>query len=550
MSARELDLAGSLEGSREALRWLLLPIDVGAEEAAVAAAVAELESMGVDEGDIPTWLELEVEGWRGSGGPGRQLEAVASAYIDAGDDDLASLLSERYFGLHRRLAKEPLLGHEGASALLSHARLVALLASQESLSAAQIAKIVATRDTRTPVVWKHIDVILGKLDIKPSLQRDDVEAVAAVDRALELEVFADAEEFVCVEMVADAGRRLGFPGDLQSALRTLLPADAVPKGPYLQMLHFQCVLAEFYDHDLSAIYEFNPRGEASEWLFAQYPDALEVAGNPFLNNAKSVDRLGVEWARSKDAARRAEAHALVGIIEGLDSMGFAARRELASWIRRILTRQIRLAEGMSIDLPRALTSTQAGRMIGAVGAEETRTRGILEQRLVDAACSLRHPAPDWISRGLTDSVNATNVSRMKCGDCDFQDSSAHKVVAYEAHAGRLTDLYLHAHLRTLGRILREREREWAENVGPGLAWTVKVVFVAHEPDLRELPVAQDIGGVEVEVEVLTFAELLEELDDGDPTVLTALRNYVLEPLSRPRTPDAVRQTLLGMISAG
>lgn len=542
------DLSDSANKNREAFRWLLLPIEVETEEAAFAQAIDELESMGVDIDDVPTWLDLEIEAWRASGGPSRPLEAVVFAFIAAGDDDLSSLLAEKYFGLHKRLAREPLLGHKGASSLLSHARLIALLASDENLSAAQIAKLIVARDAHTPVVWRHIDAILGGLDRKPMLQLGDVKTVYEADRALELEFFADAEASTCIEMVAQAARRLGFPGDLQTELEVLFSNGAVPKGPYLQMLHFQCILAEFYDHDLSAIYEFNPRGEASEWLFEQYPDSLGVAGNPFLNNAKSVDKLGREWARSKDTARRAEAHALVGIVEGLDGMGFAARRELASWVRRLLVRRIRLAEGVSIDVPDELTSGQARRLIGAIGAEETKTRGILEQRILDACCSLKHPKPDWIARGLKDSVNTTNVSRRKCGDCDFQDSVDRRVIAYEAHAGRLTDLYVRAHLRTVAAVLQERQREWAENVGPDLAWELKIVFVAHEIDLQDLHPTEEIQGVPVEVEVLTFAKLLAGFDASDSSTLGSLRDYVLGPLSRPRTPDPVRCTLLSLIA--
>jgi hypothetical protein len=510
--------------------------------------VAELESQGIDETDVPTWLALEIEGWRQSGKPSRQLEGAVFAYIDAGEDDIGGLLAEKYFALHKRLAAEPLLGHDGASALLSHARLIILLAADESFSAAQIAKLVAARDMRTPVVWRQVDAILSMLGREPSLRVGDVEQLYTVDRDLELEIFADAEESVCIEMVAEAGRRMGFPGDIQGALQTLLPADDPPKGPYLQMLHFQCVLAEFYDHDLSAIYEFNPRGEASEWLFAQYPDSLEVAGNPFLNNAKSVDKLGWEWARSKDAVRRAEAYALVQLIEGLDSMGFAAKRELASWIRRLLVRRIKLGEGVSVDLPNVLSPPQTLSLLKAVSVGETRTRGILEQRLLDAACSLRHAPSEWIPRGLMDSVNATNISRKKCGDCDFQNSDERQVVAYEAHAGRLTNLYIRAHLRTLARVLKERQKEWAENVGPNLAWSLEVVFVAHEADLSEIPVVEDIGDVEIEIQIMTFSDLLDALDPHDKIAQSALRDYVLEPLSRPRTPDVVRKTFIGLIS--
>lgn len=540
----------SVDRNREAFRWLLLPVEFGAEEAAVTEAVGELESMGIDEGDIPTWLNLEIENWKSTGRASRDLQVVVLAYIGADDDGFSSLLAERYFAMHERLAREPLLDHEGASALLSHVRLIARLASDERLSAAQIAKLIAARDARTPVIWRHIDTILTRLDFRPSLGIEDVRRLYQTDKVLELEAFADAEESVCIEMVADAAQRLGFPGSLLLQLRALFPGKAVPKGPYLQILHFQCMLAEFYDHDLSAIYEFNPRGETSDWLFDQYPDSLGVAGNPFLNNAKSVDKLGPEWARSKGKGptRGIEAQALVEIIEGLDSMGFASRRELASWIRRLLVHRIQLAEGMSVDVPSKLASTQARQLIHAITVEETRTRGILEQRLLDALCSLKHPLPNWIARGLKDSVNTTNVSRKKCGDCDFQDSANRTVVAYEAHAGRLTDLYIRAHLRTVGQILAQRKQEWAENVGPDLDWTLTIVFVGHELDIRELWMTETVEGISVTVEFLTFAQLVAGIGESDAAILSALEGYLLEPLSRPRTPDPVRRRLNDLLS--
>lgn len=515
----------------------------------MGAALEELEGLGVGFADAPTWLDLELEAWRAAGTPSLEFEEVVAAYIAAGDDELAGLLADEYFGLHQRLASQPLLDHEAASVLLSHARLIALLASDDKLSAAQIAKLVAVRDTRAPVSWQQVEIILAQLGLSPLLRLGDVEATFEIDQGLELEVFADADESVCAEMVAEVGARLGFPGDLLGPLEILLPVDGKPNGPYLQMLHYQCVIAEYYDHTLSTIYEFKPRGQASDWLFDRYPDSLEVAGNPFLNNAKSVDELGEEWARSKKPAQKTEAYALVRVIEGLDSMGFAARRELASWLRQLLVRRIRLAEGVSITLPDFLTPAEVRRLFDAVASSETGTRGILEQRLVDAVCSLRHPGPEWISRGLADSVNATNMSRRKCGDCDFQNAAKQLVVAYEAHAGRLTDLYIRAHVRTLAGVLAHRTQEWAENVGPDLEWKVSVVFVAHEVDLTEMPLPAAFDGAVVELETTTYRELLEDLDENDPVVRAAVQEYVLKPLALRRTPDSVRQALLDLISS-
>lgn len=540
------DLSQLQEQISEAMRWLLLPVPILGEEEAVEAAGEALQTRGIDLEDARAWIAIKLEEWRGSGIPDPALEDVVAAYVEAGDTRFGPMLGRAYFKLHARLARMPGVGHDAASAVLSHTRLIACLAADESLSSAQVAKVISTRDRRAPVSWQQVKLILGEIGLMPSLDLSDVKTAYEADEALEVQLFADAEEEECLQMVAEIGHRLGFPGDLLASLRLLLPPGEVPYGPYLQMLHFQCTVAEHYDHALASIYEFNPRGQAPGWLFSQYPAALEVAGNPFLNNAKSVDDLSVEWARSKKPAQAQEAFALVAAIQGLDSMGFSARRELAAWLRRLLLRRIRIARGYEIELPSYFRRAQIEALLAAVATNETRTRGILEQRLVDAVASLRHPSPTWLSRGLLDSVNATNVSRRKCGDCDFQNAARAEVVAYESHAGRLTDIYVQGHLRTLEEVLRDRSIEWEENVGSGLDWEVRVVFVAHELDVSELPELR-VGEASVRVEATDYATFLRPLDSGSTEVANAIDAYLREPLTALRTPGSIRKALLEII---
>jgi hypothetical protein len=545
----EAILGQAREQLSEAMRWLLLPVPILEEEGAVDAAVEALKGQGIDLKDARAWITIKLEEWRSAGLPDPGLEAVVAAYVEAGDTRFGPMLGRKYFKLHARLAGMPGVGHDAASAVLSHTRLIARLAADESLSSAQVAKVVSTRDRRAPVSWQQVKLILGELELMPSLNLSDVREAYEADEALEVDLFADAEQDECLRMAAEIGRRLGFPGDLLAPLTLLLPPDEVPYGPYLQMLHFQCTVAEHYDHALASIYEFNPRGQAPDWLFAQYPAALEVAGNPFLNNAKSVDDLSVEWARSKKPAQAQQAFALVAIIQGLDSMGFSARRELAAWLRRLLLRRIRIARGYEIELPSRLRLRQINALFSAVAASETGTRGILEQRLVDAVASLRHPSPMWLARGLLDSVNATNVSRRKCGDCDFQNAATARVVAYEAHAGRLTDIYLQGHLRTLEAVLRERSIEWEENVGSGLEWQVIVTFIAHELDVSELP-ERKIGEAAVRVEATDYITFLSGVDSGSAEVADAIDAYVRAPLAASRTPGSIREALLRIVGEG
>jgi hypothetical protein len=541
-------MSDELDQIREAMRWLQLPVPADGERDAVEATAAKLQFLGVDAADAASWLRLEIEGWRESGRPSPDLVAIAATYLEAGDPGLGPQLAASYFPLHARLGDRPLIDHDSASAVLSHARLIVLLAAEESLSAAQVAKLITTRDHRVPIAWPEVAMILAELQSAPSLSLEEVEGAYETDQELELEFFADADERDCIATVADVARRLGFPGDLGEPLTTLFFPAEKPHGPYLQMLHIQCTIAEFYDHALNVLYEFNPRGQAAEWLFERYPSSITAARDPFVNNAKSVDEMTRAWATSKrrDPAIERQAHALVSIVEGLDSMGFAARRELASWLRRLLARRIRLAEGTEVSLPDALSSTQLRTLVDAVAAGETGTRGILEQRIVDAVAALRHPAPGWVSRGLLDSVNATNLSSRKCGDCDFQDADTLEVVAYEAHAGRLTDLYVQSHLRTLRAVLRRRAAEWEENFGGGLDWTVKVVFVAHAVETTAMP-KQALDGISVEIDAVTYEQFLADLDCGVDSVRDAIDEYVRAPLAASRTPDPIRSTFLEVI---
>lgn len=529
---------------REAMRRLLLPIPAGGEVTALEATKAAFDKQGVDVEDAPLWLQVGMEDWRVSGAPDSGFAAIVESYIGAARDAHAKALAASYFDLHARLRDQPRFDHHAASTLLSHARLMVRLASDEMLSASQIAKLIAARDHRVPISWIQVQMVLKAVALAPTLSISAVQDIYESDRTLEVSLFADADEQVCAEMVAAIATQLGFTGNILEALTTLLPSDKAPFGPYLQILHYQCSIAECYDHALSSIYEFTPRGKAPKWLFGRYPASLEVAKeNPFLNNAKGVDELNDAWARSRNDQ---ESTALVGVIQGLDSMGYAARRELAAWLRRLLVRTIRLAEDDLISLPNRLDKRQAQGLFEHIAVEETHTRGIVEQRVVDAVARLRHPSPQWIPRGLLDSVNATNISRLKCGDCDFQDGGAYVVHAYEAHGGKLTEIYLEGHLRSLEAILPLRVKEWEENFGPGNPWQLRVTFVAHEQSGRR-PIEREIGGVSVTVATESFDEFLAGVDPADAAVLESLDTYVRAPLGEPRTPNSIRRTFLELV---
>jgi hypothetical protein len=310
------------------------------------------------------------------------------------------------------------------------------------------------------------------------------------------------------------------------------------------MLHYQCVVAEFFDHALTILYEFAPRGAVAEWVFAQYPDDLSGAGNPFLNNAKAVDRLDAAWARAKDRqGLLSPASALFEIIAGLEVMGFAARQELAGWLRRWLLRMVRLTRPLAQAVPDLPTVEAIDALLDAVATAETRTAGIIEQRLVDALALNRHlEHHGWRGHGVGDSVNASNVSRRKLGDCEFQNASKREVIAYEAHAGNLSQVYVDGHAQTLRRVVPMRIEEW-ERIADLEDWKIEVVFVAHSFSCP--PTDLQIDGMQVAVRFVEYSAFIADGSTArEMTELFAV--HVNARLNERRTPQRVRDVYLDL----
>ena len=217
----------------------------------------------------------------------------------------------------------------------------------------------------------------------------------------------------------------------------------------MQILHYQCSVSEHFDIAVKDLYEFKPRGKAALALLELYPDSLQKAGNPFLNNAKSVEHITEAWVRSKKGKEPPGAAALFGILDCLQHLGFAARRELCAWLRMWIHRTIMIAKADHIVFSTTITTAQSRKLSAHVAAANTQTSGVLEQRLVDACASALYPERHiWKSKGLSDSVNTTNTSQKKLGDCEFQNSSNKVVQAFEAHGGKLSAIYIQEHLRT------------------------------------------------------------------------------------------------------
>ena len=150
--------------------------------------------------------------------------------------------------------------------------------------------------------------------------------------------------------------------------------------------------------------------------------------------------------------------------------------------------------------------------IGSVGAANSLTKGVLDQRLVDFLTRCIHPEEGWFARGLGSSVNETNASGRKYGDVEYlQLSTRLHIEAYEAHGGGLRDEYIQAHINSLHETVLYHKHEAKLRDEP-YGMTVRVTYVAH--DISRLIVFRDnyseeIEGVPFEFRFMTYFDLLE-----------------------------------------
>ncbi|CAN7620419.1 hypothetical protein LJR289_004596 [Pseudoduganella sp. LjRoot289] len=531
---------------RQCLRMLLLPISVEREAACGRVLLARFRALGLARADFRDWIELHLGNWKDEGTPSVRLALLVKAVLLEANSDTSPPLAEKYFLVHQRLMSDHLMSHQEARTFLSSAFLMVDLARRELFSAAQISKLVERRDGRVHFSRQAVTLLIDSVGLKRELSLGEVSRLYTKDQNLELSTFADADIETAVELVADEAISLGFSDQIRDALCILAPSANLAAFPaYLQVLHYQCMIAEFYDHAVTDLYEFSPRGLAAGWLFNAYPTSLVSAGNPFLNNMKSVGRIDSMWARSKKQGELPGATSLLRILVGLEAMSFAARRELARLIRLWIHRVMRLSVPLTVVLPPQLTPHQIARLLDHVGRGNTGTYGVIEQRIVDAIAAQKHlRANGWRARGLADSVHATNVSRRKIGDCDFQHPTQLRIAAYEAHGGELTDVYVDEHLRTLKKVMAMRVEELG-GIADITLWTASITFVAHQisSSARE---SIEVEGVLVSLHFVSFADFIESALDSSG-VAPDWQQWLVEPISQRRTPLEARRTLLAFV---
>lgn len=542
----------SHRAEQQLFRQLLLPIRFTEESQCEAVCTVFFDSNNIAEHERRDWLALQLGAWEDNVNylPPDVLKDLIGDILVAGAGCYGNSLKESYWQCYNNLRAEYFFTHSESRAFLSHALLILDLAVSERLSAAQIAKLLSQRDIRVRFSRQNIADFLKTLKQAPVISVEKVQSVTEQDISDSSSFFADADVESAALFVHGKALELGCSEGVYQDLSALFSLEAPERYiPYIQILHYQCCIAEYYDHALTDLYEFAPRGYAALWLFDQYPLNLVSAGNPFLNNAKGVEQVSPSWVRSKKTAeQRAGASALLNLLCNLETMGFAARRELGRYLRLWAWRIMQLAQPVLNVLPEKLDQQGWGKILLRIAQGNTETFGVLEQRLVDAFAVLKYPeSQGWRARGLCSSVNATNISQKKLGDCDFQHPSEHKIIAFEAHGGILSRIYIEEHLRTLKKIVPARLDELL-GIADIAEWSATIYFVAHSlsGDVSEYEI--EIHGLKTNTKNLLYSDIISDSPPNKDAV-EMYNKVILNTLNISRVPKKIRDTVLSILSS-
>lgn len=521
-----------------AIRTLLLPVKSGTGDEYGERAEEILGEIEVDE-DKADWVRLEAGEWEKTGTPSELFRRFIAELLyspgkepvtyvidpkilgnDEEQRDVLQSLSDRYFDLHSRIIDEEKVGHHAACRLLSHVSTMMVLATGGKMTASRIFSILDADGISLGKSWSTPRFILDACKLKQEASADDIAALYAADKESEAELLGDLSVDEAIRHVSDVCRSVGYDGDIYDQLATLFGEQG--HTPYLCMLHFPLSILTLFNHSLPNGYEFSPRGEGVLWLTEKYNEAgLNVSKSPFLNNAKSVDTLNAGWASAKKKEQRNAARALTDILAELDRLSDPSRSAAGLYLRGLLHRVIRMssedADAISDRIP-DFNEELAERLVASVGHGNTGTRGIIEQRLTDCVALLEAGDLDqWRRKGFGDSVFTTNTSQKKLGDAELKHTKEAKIIAVEAHGGRLTEKYVQDHLNTMRNVMPLRAEELEDRAALD-KWQLELQFFAHELD-DGMTTAIEVSGVPVNIVYRRYSDLAENNLNGLPAIL-------------------------------
>lgn len=535
----------------QSVRSLMLPLDRSRHDDVMSDLVVFANARGLDSADLAIVLDEELKSWERHGVAGETLRGALDVALKFTPAVLEPIDGRAYMRMYTKLRARSGeiagLTHVLARDLLSRASLIAHLLDAERMSCSQIARLLASTDTELDVAYGSLVIIARELNLLPELPRaSKYSALWHSDQRLSLLLFPDSSVGESNEIAAEALQAWVRERDVLELLTALNPSGSVeePSWPYLQILHWCLTPLEYFDHPASYLYEFKPRGQAGNELFANYP---AVTGNPVLNNAKAVETLNQTWSRNRGGE---DAHALVALVQALEALPAVPRKEAARVLRAWLWRVIELRTVEPNLLDAEASPDVIDTVVDFISTDESNTQGVIEQRVVDYLSYLAFAEPGWRPRGLGDGVNASNFSRHKLGDVEFTNVDLRCAVALEAHGGHLSLTYVRSHQKSLARIVEQRLAESWANLDDPSAWSIRVIFVAHSREAG-LPEFDLLHGVPISYEYLDYAALVDKAHalSSERDRRDAFEVYVLEALNRQTVRESVRQRFRRIIAA-
>ncbi|WP_248921976.1 hypothetical protein [Olsenella intestinalis] len=441
--------------------------------------------------------------WFAEGGtPSKELrDAVREA---VGVDANMKRLAGEYFRLVEKLEQKFYMSRAHAVALVGCAPLIRTLVVEQHLGLDRIRSILNVPGA----TFDAIRSVLGAIGISAAFVVDNIDAIHQADTEDVSAYFgdtpADESDGTFKGLLGNFSRNEELWEEVTELVR-------VGFEPYLFMLYFELLTLDTTDRFPGrAIYECGPRGQKVQalWNSMYHP----TQANPYLNNAKSVYSLDTAWAETKLSHETQNGSIMLAdIFDIMSELPYTTRRRVAHVIRCYLVHEANEKQA-STPLP-SITPAGIRSFVERVATSNSRTKGVLDQRLVDFLTMCSHDYDKWGARGLGSSVNETNTSGRKFGDVEYLSLEDRRTLhAYEAHGGGLRDEYVQDHINSLVQTVDYFKRD-AKDRGEEFMRNVEVAYVAH--DISRLSRFKDghaetIGDIPFTFRFMTFYDLLEE----------------------------------------
>ena len=515
-------------------------------------------SLPLDPNEIPAAAEKAVEFYRNA--PERialPIEEVADRFAElwglwfSGDRDVKpskelkdvvresicinpnmALLAGDYFKLEDKLEEKAFMSRDHAVALIGCAPLIRTLVEEQHLGLDRIKAIINVPGA----TYDAIRYVLNTVGISAPFDVSSVKALHEADVDDVATYFGDT-----LPEEADKTLRglLGSFSRSEELWESVTELVLIGFEPYLFMLYYELLTLETTDRFPGrAIYEHGPRsGKVKELWNSMYNPTQE---NPYLNNAKSVYSLDEAWAETKLSNETQNGSLMLAdIFDIMSELPYTTRRRAARVVRCYLVLMANKNQAVTM-LPDA-TPDHVRAFVRRVASNNSLTKGVLDQRLVDFLTMCGHRYEDWVVRGLGSSVNESNASGRKYGDVEFLDIKDRiRVQAYEAHGGGLRDEYVTDHIHSLAGTVEYYQAD-ARDRGDKYERDVEIVYVAH--DVSRLSAYRDgycemIHGIPFTFRFITFMQLVEE--SGGIDYVASCTNWFNELIHEriSRLPDA------------